>query len=113
MKTLRGLNEISNLHDLRSIPRTRRSAKPQLPTTAILDLNMARNERDHMVKERMRLAKRKTQIDRRLPEIEKEMDELLERARAKAAEIRGKSETPTELGAEKKSHGRPKMTLNY
>ncbi len=75
---------------------------------------MARNERDHLVKERMRLLKRKTQIDRRLPELEKEMDELLENARKKAAEIRGESgvPVPAEVRSEGK-RGRPKMTLEY
>lgn len=113
MKTISGLSNIANMHDLRSIPRTRRSAKPQLPTTAILELNMARNERDHLVKERMRLLKRKVQIDRRLSEIEKEMDELLEQARKKATEIRGESGIPAEIGEEKAGRGRPRMTLNY
>ncbi len=113
MKTLKGLNNIANLHDLRSIPRTRRSAKPQLPTTAILELNMARNERDHLLKERMRLVKRKTQIDRRLTEIDEEMDALLEQAQKKAAEIRGELGVPAELGGKRKGQGRPKMTLEY
>ena len=74
---------------------------------------MARNERDHLVKERMRLLKRKTQIDRRLPEIEKEMDELLERARKKAAEIRGESGVPIEIRAEGKRGRRGKMVVEY
>ena len=74
---------------------------------------MARNERDRLVKERQRLLKRKTQIDRRLTEIEKEMDELLERARKKAAEIRGESGAPGENHGQKRGHGRPKMTLEY
>ena len=113
MKTLKGLNNIANLHDLRSIPRTRRSAKPQLSTTAILELNMARNERDHLIKERMRLAKRKTQIDRRLTEIEKEMDGLLEQARKKAAEIRGESGVPVEVRVEGRRGRRGKMVLQY
>lgn len=113
MKTLRGLSNINNLHDLRSIPRTRRSAKPQLPTTAILELNMARNERDHLVKERMRLLKRKNQIDRRLPEIEKEMDELLLQARKKAAEIRGEAGVPVEVRVDGKRGHREKMVLGY
>lgn len=113
MKTIKSLGDIANLHDLRSIPRTRRSAKPQLPTTAILSLNMARNERDHLVKERMRLLKRKTQIDRRLPEIEKEMDGLLEQARKKAAEIRGEAGIPVEVRVGGR-HGRRKaMELEY
>lgn len=113
MKTLRGLSNIANLHDLRSIPRTRRSAKPQLPTTAILELNMARNERDHLVKERMRLLKRKTQIDRRLPEIEREMDGLLLQARKKAAEIRGESGVPVEIRVEGRRGRRKEMVLEY
>ena len=71
---------------------------------------MARNERDHLVKERMRLLKRQAQIDRRLPEIEEEMDELLENARAKAAEIRGKS--GISLAMKKEKQGR-RMTLEY
>ena len=113
MKTLRGLSNIANLHDLRSIPRTRRSAKPQLPTTAIMELNMARNERDHLVKERMRLLKRKTQLDRRLPELDKEMDELLENARKKAAEIRGESGVPVRVRTEGRRGSREKMVLGY
>lgn len=113
MKTLKGLNNIANLHDLRSIPRTRRSAKPQLPTTAIMELSMARNERDQLVKERLRLAKRKIQIDRRLTEIEREMDELLEQARKKAVEVRGEAGVPIEIRVAGR-HGRRKvMELEY
>lgn len=112
--TIKGLDSIANLRDLRSIPRTRKSAKPALPTTAILELNMARNERDHLVKERMRLLKRKIQIDQRLPEIEREMDELLEQARKKAAEIRGTSGIPVDIHLEGKRRGRRrKMVLEY
>lgn len=112
--TIRGLSDVANLHDLRVIPRLRRSAKPQLPTTAILELNMARNERDHLVKERLRLAKRKTQTDRRLTEIEREMDELLEQARKKAAEIRGISGVPVDIHLSEKRHGhRGKMVVEY
>src|SRR3989344_1722299 len=87
MKTL---SDSKNLHDLRSIPRNRRSAKPALPTTAILNLYMARNERDRLVKERMRLFKRKNQIDIRLKEIEVEMDEALKNNQKLAKEMRGK-----------------------
>jgi len=113
MKTIKSLGNIANLHDLRTIPRTRRSAKPQLPTTAILSLNMARNERGHFVKERMRLSKRKTQIDRRLVEIESEMDDLLEQARKKATEIRGESGVPVEINVKREGRGRPRMTVEY
>ncbi|MBU1906035.1 MAG: hypothetical protein KJ923_03450 [Candidatus Omnitrophica bacterium] len=100
MKELKIISDIAGMHDLRSIPRTRRSAKPQLPTTAILNLYMARNERDRLVKERMKLAKRKNQIDHRLVEIEQEMEELLEQARKKAAEIRGKGGVPEDVKVE-------------
>ena len=113
MKTIKSLGNIANLHDLRTIPRTRRSAKPQLPTTAILSLNMARNERDRLVKERMRLLKRKTQIDRRLPEIDKEMDDLLEQARKKAAEIRGQAGQPAEINVKKANRDHKKMVVGY
>ena len=112
-KTIKSLGEIANLHDLRTIPRTRRSAKPQLPTTAILSLNMARNERDHLVKERMRLSKRKVQIDRRLVEIDSEMDGLLKQAQKKAAEIRGESGVPVEINVKREGRGRPRMTVEY
>lgn len=87
MKTL---SDSKNLHDLRSIPRNRRSAKPALPTTAILNLYMARNERDRLAKERIRLLKRKNQIDIRLTEIEGEMDESLKSNQKLAKEMRGK-----------------------
>lgn len=117
MKTLKSLSDIANLRDLRSIPRTRRSAKPQLSTTAILELSMARNERDRLVKEKMKLAKRKAQINKRLPEIEKEMDVLLEQARKKAAEIRGKEKTSEDIdedvNVEKKKSCRAKMVIEY
>jgi chromosome segregation ATPase len=113
MKKLKSLGDIANLHDLRMIPRTRRSAKPQLATTAILSLNMARNERDHLVKEKMRLVKRKTQIDRRLTELDSEMDDLLKQANKKAAEIRGEKEVPMEINAKKQGHGRPRTVVEY
>lgn len=109
MKTL---SDIANLHDLRSIPRTRRSAKPALPTTAVLGLYMARNERDRLVKERMRLAKRKVQIDHRLTEIEEEMEELLKMATKKAAEIRGQAGEPIEIKVGKTDHHK-KMVVEY
>jgi hypothetical protein len=74
---------------------------------------MARNERDHLIKERMRLLKRKTQIDRRLPELDREMDDLLENAREKAAEIRGKSGVPVEVRVKGKRGRRGEMVLEY
>ena len=112
-KTIRNLGDVANLHDLRSISRTRRSAKPQLPTTAIMELSMARNERDRLVKERPRLLKRKNQIDQRLAEVEKEMDELLEQARKKATEIRGKLNVSANGRADGGQKHRGKIVLEY
>ena len=48
----------------------------------------------------MRLTKRKIQIDKRLVEIDEEMDDLLQQARKKAAEIRGKRQIPVEIGVQ-------------
>lgn len=110
MKTL---GNIANLHDLRTNSRTRRSAKPALPTTAVLGLYMARNERDRLTKERMRLAKRKVQIDRRLTEIEEEMDELLKAATKKATEIRGQAGMPEEISVKKADHDHEKTVVGY
>lgn len=100
MKGLKIISDIAGMHDLRSIPRTRRSAKPQLPTTAILNLYMARNERDRLVKEKTKLAKKKNQIEHRLVEIDEEMNQLLEQARRKAEEIRGEGGIPADVKAE-------------
>lgn len=114
MRTLKSLSDIANLRDLRSISRMRRSAKPQLSTTAILELSMARNERDRLVKERMKLAKRKAQINKRLPEIEKEMDVFLELARKKAAEIRGTEGALENIDENVNvKSGRAKMVIEY
>jgi len=113
MKTLKSLGDINNLHDLRSIPRTRRSAKPQLSTTAVLNLSMARNERERLVKERMRLSKRKLQVERRLVEVDDEMDALLKQAKKTATEIRGQAGVPVNVKVNKEKHSKPKMVLDY
>lgn len=90
IKTLKSLGDIGNLHDLRTAGSARKSGKPALPTTAILELYQRRNERDRLVKETWRLKKRGHQIDRRLAEIEKEMNRLYGDAAKMAAQIRGK-----------------------
>lgn len=119
MKKIKSLGDIANLYDLKSIPRTRRSAKPQLPTTAVLELCMARNERDRLVKEKTRLSKRSAQIDRRMNEINIEMNTLSENAQKKVAEIRGETSLPAQAGIaavasmKKESQTSPKMTLDY
>jgi len=91
MKTsIKTLQEISGLHDLRTYTgAVRKSGKPDLPTTAILDLYMRRNERDRLVKELKRLRRRRIQLKGRLREVEKEMTKLLEKATKTAVELRG------------------------
>lgn len=90
IKTLKSLGDIGNLHDLKTAGSARKSGKPALPTTAILELCMRRNERDRLVKETWRLKKRGHQIDRRLEEIDKEMERLYGDAAKMAASILGK-----------------------
>ena len=92
MKTsVKTTQDANNLRDLRTYTGTiRKSAKPALPTTAILDLYMRRNERDRLVKELKKLKKRKEQLLKRLKEVEKEMSKLLTQAQKTATEIRGK-----------------------
>ena len=93
MKTsIKALQEISGLHDLRTYTgAVRKSGKPDLPTTAILDLYMRRNERDRLVSELKRLKRRRVQLRERLREVEKEMTKLLEKATKTAVELRGKA----------------------
>jgi len=93
MKTsIKTLQDIGSLRDVRTYTGTiRKSAKPALPTTAILDLYMRRNERDRIVKELKGLSRRKQQSQERLKEVEKEMAKLLEKATKTAVEIRGAS----------------------
>lgn len=105
---MKSLSDINNFHSLKSIPRNRRSAKPALPTTAILNLYMARNERDRLVKERIRLFKRKNQLEIRLKEIEGEMDESLKNSQKMAKEMRGKPLKDPE--AEGKGKGKGKLS---
>lgn len=118
IKTLKSLGDIGNLHDLKTAGSARKSGKPALPTTAILELYMRRNERDRLVKETLRLKKRGHQIDRRLQEIEKEMNRLYEDAAKMAAQIRGKENDDTEqrtrtrIRGSRARHGR-KFVVRY
>jgi len=91
MKTsIKALQDISGLHDLRTYTgAVRKSGKPDLPTTAILDLYMRRSERDRLVGELKRLKRRKAQLQGRLKDVEKEMTKLLERATKTAVKLRG------------------------
>ncbi|MDP2966854.1 MAG: hypothetical protein Q8N87_00310 [bacterium] len=91
MKTsIKVLQNISGFHDLRTYTgAVRKSGKPDLPTTAILDLYMRRNEKDRLVGELERLRRRKGQLRGRLKDVEKEMNKLLEKATKTATELRG------------------------
>ncbi len=91
MKTsIRALQDISSFHDLRTYTgAVKKSGKPDLPTTAILDLYMRRNERDRLMKELKRLRRRRIQLKGRLKDVEKEMTKLLEKATKTAVEMRG------------------------
>ena len=86
MKTsAKALQDIGGLRDLKTYTGTvRKSAKPSLPTTAILDLYMRGHEKDRIVKELKMLRKRRQQLRNRLKEVDKEMSKLLEKAVKKA-----------------------------
>lgn len=115
IKTLKSLGDIGNLHDIRTTGSARKSGKPPLPTTAILELYMRRNERDRLMKEVSRLQRRKQQIDRRLGDIGKEMARLFEEATKMAIDIRGK-EDASELEGDRRQnsrHRRKRRVLNY
>ena len=73
---------------------------------------MARNERDHLLKEHMRLAKRKIQIDRRLIELEKEMDELLENARKRRPKFAGSRELRRSWGKRREAEAARRWPWN-
>lgn len=99
------------MHDLRTYTgAVRKSGKPDLPTTAILDLYMRRNERDRLVKDLKRLKRRRAQLQSRLREVEKEMTKLLTRATKTALEIRGVSAKSRPIGRGAK---KGKMVLEY
>ena len=113
MKTsIKALQDIGGLHDLRTYTgAVKKSGKPDLPTTAILDLYMRRSERDRLVKELKRLRRRKGQLRGRLKDVEKEMTKLVEKATKTAVEMRGipgKRGNPTS-GSEKKE----RLVLEY
>jgi len=113
MKTsIKALQDIGGLHDLRTYTgAVKKSGKPALPTTAILDLYMRRNERDRLLKELKRLKRRRQQLQGRLRDVEKDMTKLLEKATKTAVElrgIRGKRGNPIR-GSEKKE----RLVLGY
>lgn len=113
MKTsIKSLQDVGSLRDVRTYTGTiRKSAKPALPTTAILDLYMRRNEKDRIVKELRAVKKRRQQLQSRLQEVEKEMAKLLEKATKTAVEIRGVSAPGDNPLVSSKKEG--KIVLGY
>lgn len=88
--SIKSLQDVNSFHDLRTYTGSiRKSGKPALPTTAILDLYMRRNERDRLERGLKGLKKRRKQLQKRLKEVEKDMTKLLEKATKTAVEIRG------------------------
>ncbi|MDP1629466.1 MAG: hypothetical protein Q8L57_02495 [bacterium] len=112
MKTsIKNLQDIGGLHDARTYTgAVRKSAKPDLPTTAILGLYMRRSERDRIVQELKRLKKRKTQLRMRLEDVEKEMTKLLKKATKTAVQMRGRSVKSASAGSAVKKE---RMVLRY
>ena len=107
---MKNLQNISSLHDLRTYTgAVKKSGKPALPTTAILDLYMRRSERNRLTGELERLSRRRQQLRRRLKDVEKEMNKLLVRATQTAQDLRG------EVVKREKSvpQGKKKLILSY
>ena len=111
--SIKTLQDISGLPDLRTYTGTvRKSGKPALPTTAILDLYLRRNERDRLVKELKRLRRRRIQLKGRLREVEKEMTKLLEKATKTAVKLRGTA-VKGRVNPSGRSERKGKMVLGY
>lgn len=68
---------LSGIHNLRSSNSTGRRSVPPSEKSAFLDLYMRQNEKDRLVKEKVRLEKRRKQINQNLTLINKRMTELL------------------------------------
>mgnify|MGYP001618548223 FL=1 len=71
---------LSGIHDLRSLSSTGRRSIPPSPKSAFLDLYMRQNEKDRLVKEKMRLHTRRKQINQNLTVINERMARLLKTA---------------------------------
>ena len=107
---MKNLQNISSLHDLRTYTgAVKKSGKPALPTTAILDLYMRRSERNRLTGELERLRRRRQQLRRRLKDVEKEMNKLLVRATQTAQDLRGE----VVKGEKSVPQGKKKLILSY
>ena len=68
---------LSGIHDLKSLNSIGRRSIPPSQKSAFLDLYMRQNERDRLVKEKIRLRKTGVQINKKLTVINKGMAKLL------------------------------------
>lgn len=86
MKALQNINGLSNLKT--NSGDIKKSGKPDLPTTAVLELWVRRSERDRITKELERLKKRKMQLQQKLNGVEKDMTKIFTRVIKSAEEMR-------------------------
>jgi len=87
MKLLQNINGLSNLKT--NSGDIKKSGKPELPTTSVLELWMRRSERDRIIGELERLEKRKIQLQKKLNGVEESMIKLFDRTVKSAEEMRG------------------------
>ena len=73
---------LSGIHDLKSLSSTGRRSIPPSQKSAFLDLYMRQNERDRLVKEKIRLRKKGDQINKKLTVVNTGMAKLLKIATA-------------------------------
>ena len=71
---------LSGIHDLKSLSSTGRRSIPPSPKSAFLDLYMRQNEKNRLVKEKIRLHRRRKQVNQNLTIINKRMARLLKTA---------------------------------
>ena len=105
IKALQNINGLSNLKT--NCGDIKKSGKPELPTTAILELGMRRSERDRIKKELDRLKRRKTQLQEKLTRVEKGMNTLFNKAVKSAEEMRGnplEQKVHSSIGGAKMKH---------
>lgn len=110
MKTsIKTLGDVGGLHNLRTYTgAVRKSAKPALPTTAVIDLHMRRSEKDRLEKELKMTRKRQQQLQNRLQGVDKEMSKLLSRATQTAQDLRGEK-----MGSAASRGREGKLVLDY
>lgn len=78
---MRGVTDLSELRDIRSLHTSGRRSIPRVQSSAYLDLYMLQKAKDRLEKEAALLIKRGQAIEKRLSEIQKQMDSLERSAR--------------------------------